>query len=536
MLSFIIPVVPSTEIKIDVQGLFGDLAANVKGMVSMISIRDEIINQQLKQQIINAIKKGLRAKGYYHPEIHFEESQQFLTGAPLLVVHVNPGNPVYIEATNVLIGGDAATDRDYIMLTQQQLPNKGDILDHGKYDNFRSSLTNLSVNKGYFNAQFIQHQLAVSPQLNQAFWNIQFDSGPRYKFGKVNFRGSQIQEKYLQNLVPFKEGDPYDAEQLSELNRRLSSTNWFSSVVASPNFEQVETTTVLPIDAVLVRRNKNIVSTGIGYSTDVGTRFTTTWTKPWLNARGHSIETNISLSAPEQSIDFSYTIPLEKNVLEHSYVLQAGYKREDQNDTLSNSAVASVSRFWNISNSWQRSVSLNWKLDNFTQANQSEKSMLLYPGATLSRTRQRGGLMPVWGDSQRYSIDVSNSAMGSDVDFFIFQAQNMWIRTWYAKHRFLFRASYGWIETNNFQRVPPSMRFFAGGDRSIRGYKYKSISPVNSKGQLTGGTRMVTGSLEYQYNVTGKWWGAVFADTGESVNDFNRDDMKYGMGTGSRWV
>lgn len=536
MLSFIMPIVPSTETKIEVRGLHGELDTNVKGMVSTISTKDQKVNQRLKQQVTEAITKGLKAKGYYHPEIRFEEHQQFLTGTPLLVAHVNPGEPVYIEANNVLIGGDAASDRDYIILVQRQLPIKGEILDHGKYDNFRSSLTNLAVNKGYFNAQYTQHQLAVAPQLNQAFWNIQFDSGPRYKFGKVNFRDSQINEKYLQNLVPFKEGDYYDSERLSELNRRLSSTNWFASVVASPNFEQGQTSKILPIDTILVPRNKNIVSTGVGYSTDVGGRVSMTWTKPWINSHGHSTEVNTSLSGPEQSLDFSYTIPLEKNVLEHFYVLQAGYKREDQNDTLSNSAAMNISRFWNISNSWQRSVSLNWKLDNFTQANQSEQSMLFYPAVSLSRTRQRGGLMPIWGDSQRYSIDVSNTALGSDVDFFIFQAQNMWIRTWYTKHRFLFRASYGWIETNDFRRVPPSMRFFAGGDRSIRGYKYKSISPVNSKGQLVGGTRVATGSIEYQYNFTGKWWGAVFGDAGQAVNDFNWDDMKYGAGTGIRWV
>ncbi len=41
----------------------------------------------------------------------------------------------------------------------------------------------------------------------------------------------------------------------------------------------------------------------------------------------------------------------------------------------------------------------------------------------ISRTRSRGGLMPTWGDSQRYSIDYSNTAWGSDVDFSVFQAQ-----------------------------------------------------------------------------------------------------------------
>ncbi len=61
--------------------------------------------------------------------------------------------------------------------------------------------------------------------------------------------------------------------------------------------------------------------------------------------------------------------------------------------------------------------------------------MLFYPGVMISWTRSRGGLMPAWGDSQRYSIDYSNTAWGSDVDFSVFQAQNVWIRTLYDRHR-----------------------------------------------------------------------------------------------------
>ena len=47
--------------------------------------------------------------------------------------------------------------------------------------------------------------------------------------------------------------------------------------------------------------------------------------------------------------------------------------------------------------------------------------------------------------------------------------------------------------------------------------------------------RLITGSLEYQYNVTGKWWGAVFVDSGEAVSDIRRSDFKTGTGVGVRW-
>ncbi len=116
------------------------------------------------------------------------------------------------------------------------------------------------------------------------------------------------------------------------------------------------------------------------------------------------------------------------------------------------------------------------------------------------------------------------------------QAQNVWIRTLADKHRFVARGNLGWIETNNFEKVPPDLRFFAGGDRSIRGYKYKDISPRDDDGKLTGASKLATGSLEYQYNVTGKWWGAAFIDSGEAVNDIKQSNFKTGAGFGVRWA
>ena len=350
------------------------------------------------------------------------------------------------------------------------------------------------------------------------------------------FQGSQIREDFLQNLVPFHEGDFYTSDELAELNRRLAATNWFNSVVVSPDFRDARKTKVLPLDAVVTPRTENTVELGGGYATDVGPRLTASWRKPWMNSYGHSLTTSTTLSAPEQTLDFSYRIPLLKNPLEQYYLLQGGFKRTDLNDTKSDTTTLNVARFWDLSSGWKRSVNLRWSLDHFTQGSVTDTTMLLYPGVNISRTRQRGGAMPVWGDSQNYSIDVSDTTWGSDVDFAILQAQNVWIRTLGEKNRFVVRGNLGWIETNDFDRVPPSLRFFAGGDRSIRGYKFRDISPRDSEGKLTGASKLATGTLEYQYNVTGRWWGAVFVDSGEAVNDIRKSDFKTGAGVGVRWA
>lgn len=529
------PATYAANVRLQVTGLEGALQKNVRARLSTIAVDEVNADGRFRARVDEAIRQGLRALGYYDPQIAFEFRPAVNGGRPVLIASVAPGEPVRIAEVNVDLRGGARDDSDYQQRLRDDLPAIGSVLNHGDYDSFKSGLNNLSLRKGYFDARFQRSQLGIMREERKAFWDIDYDSGERYRFGAVKFQGAQIRDDYLQNLVPFHTGDPYSSEELGELNRRLSATGWFNSVVVSPDFEQSKTTKILPLEAVVTPRTRNQVETGVGYATDVGPRFKTTWNKPWLNSRGHSLSSSLSVSAPEQSLDLSYKIPLLKNPLEQYYLLQGGFKREDLNDTQSDSTTLNVARYWDLSSGWQRAINMRWSLDHFTQGSVTDTTMLLYPGVSINRTRQRGGLMPVWGDTQRYSIDVSDTLWGSDIDFVVFQAQNVWIRTLAEKHRFVARGNLGWIETNSFSRVPPSLRFFAGGDRSIRGYKYKSVSPRDSDGKLTGASKLATGSLEYQYNVTGKWWGAVFVDSGEAVNDIKQNDFKTGAGIGVRW-
>ena len=530
------PVAQAATVRLQVTGLTGELQKNVRARLSTISSEEVTSDGRFRARVSEAVKEGLKALGYYEPDIEFELQPPPAGGKrPVLLTKVDPGQPVKLAGETVIIRGEARTDEDYQTLVRNGKSKIGGVLNHGDYDSFKSSLSNLALRKGYFDGDYRKSQLGVSVERREAFWDIDYDSGQRYRFGDVSFEGSQIREEYLQNLVPFKKGDYYSSRDLAELNRRLSSTGWFNSVVVAPQFDQARKSKILPLHGVVSPRTENTIETGVGYSTDVGPRVKATWKRPWVNSYGHSFTTSANISAPEQQLDFSYKIPLLKNPVEQYYLLQGGLKRTDLNDTKADSTTLAASRYWESSTGWQRAINLHWSLDHFTQGNVTNTTMLIYPGVSINRTRSRGGLMPTWGDSQRYSLDVSDTTWASDIDFAVVQAQNVWIRTLADKHRFVLRGNLGWIETNDFDRVPPDLRFFAGGDRSIRGYKYKGISPRDDDGKLTGASKLATGSVEYQYNVTGKWWGAVFVDSGEAVNDIKQSNFKTGAGFGVRW-
>ena len=131
---------------------------------------------------------------------------------------------------------------------------------------------------------------------------------------------------------------------------------------------------------------------------------------------------------------------------------------------------------------------------------------------------------------------MGNKVWLSEASFVKVQASSAWIRTYAENHRIVARAEVGYLHTKDIEKIPPALRFFAGGDRSVRGYGYKKIAPKSKNGKLVGGSRLVAGSLEYQYQVYPNWWAATFADSGLAANDYTTKELRYGAGVGVRWA
>jgi translocation and assembly module TamA len=108
------------------------------------------------------------------------------------------------------------------------------VLNHGDYDSFKSSLTRVACVKATLTASSIKASLGLARPAS-GLLGYRLRQRRTLPLWPVTFEGSQIRDEYLQNLVPFKEGDYYTSQDLAELNRRLAATGWFSSVVVAPN-------------------------------------------------------------------------------------------------------------------------------------------------------------------------------------------------------------------------------------------------------------------------------------------------------------
>ncbi len=519
----------SAKVSIKLQGIGGALEDNVKAYLSSIPEDDISTSLRFQARLDESITEALNALGYYHAKISYTITES----NDELIINIEKGAPVKIKVMDVVITGEAKEDAELTNLIAASPLKVGRTLNQGEYDSLKSGIRNLALQRGYFKGDYQLNRLEVIPDLNQANIRLHYDSGIRYHFGAINITGSQIWDERVASMSPFKQGEPYLVSSVGEFNQNLSNTNWFSSVFVEPDLSQLDSGRELPVKVSLAPAAKNQIETGIGYSTDTGVRGTLKWKKPWISARGHSLDTALSLSKPEQTVTAGYKIPLD-DVLHDYYQLQYGLKHLDNRDTQSMESNLAVERHWVEDNGWHTTLYVRHLYENFSQGLQEDGLQFLLPGASFSRTRMRGGAMPMWGDKQTVTVEYGDPVVLSATRVLRLLGRTSWIRGVGENHRGLFRLEGGANFSDEFDKLSPSLRFFAGGDNNIRGYGYESISPVDESGALTGAKYTVSSTLEYQYRLTGNWWGAAFYDMGDAFND--TPEWKAGAGVGIRWA
>ncbi|MCG9568116.1 autotransporter assembly complex protein TamA [Vibrio chagasii] len=517
------------DVSLEIKGLDGALEDNVDAYLSAVPEEEYAISLRFQSRVESMIKEALNALGYYQPTITFSHSQDETE----LTVTVDRGEPVLIYESDIVLSGEAKDDPDFLALIAKSKLSKGSILNHGNYDSLKSSMRNLGLAKGYFDGSYELSKLEVAPELNRAYIRLHYNSGIRYHFGTTTVTGSQIEDDRVQSLKPFKDGEPYSITKVGEYNQNLSNTDWFSSVFVEPDLSQLGEGREIPMKVSLAPQARNQIETGIGVSTDLGVKGTLKWKKPWVNEQGHSFNSSLSISKPEQTITATYKIPLD-DVLNDYYQVKYGMKNLDNRDTKSLESNLALERYWRLDNGWQRTVFIRYLVENYEQGLQDDLAQFVLPGISFSRTRTRGGSMPMWGDKQTIMVEAGDDTLLSETKVVRFQGQTAWIRSIGNNHRGLTRLQFGGNFADEFEKLSPSLRFFAGGDNSIRGYGYESISPRDESGALTGAKLIATSSFEYQYRLVGNWWGAAFYDIGDAFND--TPEWKHGTGVGVRWA
>lgn len=522
-----------SELVVKVKPANNALKANVEGYIGSLGDRDEEALLRFKRGAIEQALKASQALGYYQPTIDAEVKAG---DPPRLELSIDPGEPVHLRNVIVRVEGPASSLKAFQIPASDDL-KPGAVLNQGNYEDAKRMILNRALRYGFFEGKFLKHEVLVDPKGGFADINLVYDSGPRYTLGKVTFAGNApFDQTLLDRLVPFKPDTPYDSQLIAELNQNLQGSGYFETVQvdAAPS---TAVGTVIPVDVDLYTRKPRTMTLGLGYSTDMGPRGKASWTRHWDNPRGDSYGFESEISQPKQNVGAWYDIPLDPPLTD-KLRFAAGYQYEEIANTDTLSKLLTLGPEWHskLDNGWTRVVFLRWQHEQYRLGDDSGLSTLLMPGVSFSVVRSDNRIDPSHGYSVTSTLEVAKEGLMSDTNLLHGDVQFKALTTLWEKHRFLGRVQFGGSATNGYKQVPPSLRFFAGGDQSVRGYAYQSLSPRNSEGDRIGGRYMLTGSLEYQYQFAEKWRWATFVDQGNAFNNLELPSMKTGVGVGIRYI
>ena len=515
-------------------GTGGDLYKNLK---LNIPIRVPECNAEKEQieQFIKSLKKRFRkasrAVGYY--DTQFTPNLRRLQGCWNITVSIKANRPIKVSQIKIKLTGEGLTQKEFRELRNKPPYQRGDILNHKKYTDYKAKLKEVSQTFGYFDAAFETHEITVNPRRYSAKVNLSFNTGKRYRFGKVSIQQGVLNKKVIQNFLQIKEGDLYSSERLIRQQQLLQNSGYYADIKIEALHQQAVNQSV-PIHIKLTAKKRNAYKFKVGYGTDTGPRVSAELERRWTGSKGQRL--NLSATASSKLSTFTARLTEPKANPEDdtlSYLFE--WKQDINGDITSRSLKLGADYTRKTASDWQQAASITYLRDT-TQVNNeaATQSQLTLLGLKVEKIKADNLIFPLHGWRLKGEVQGAIKNILSDENVLQFRGEGKYIKK-IGDGRFISRLNLGYTVVGNLDILPKSLRFFAGGGQSVRGYAFESLGESNAEGSIIGGQHLLTTSIEYDYPIADGWGVAAFIDAGNAFNDWKSQNLKVGLGIGARW-
>lgn len=520
-------------LSVSVEGVEGELYTNILARLKIslqqkksdISLREI---RRLHKEAPKDIEEALMPYGYYSVQVNSSLTEKAEGWHARYTV--TAGAPTLVASLSILVTGAGKEDPVFQDLTEGFPLQQREQLKDSLYEMGKKKILALAIAHGYVRARFTEHKILVKREEGQAEISLLLDTGPLYHFGETVSDQDLITPDLFHRFIPYKEGDVYSLQSLNQLQSSLYATSYFSQVLVEPKFSLSQEEKI-PVEVSLLPAKLNRYSFGVGYGTDTGVRGSLEWKNRLFNRHGHKPAFTMQLSEKNNLVNGDYNIPIFDPHYD-TLSLNGKYLDETWEDTQTNM----ISYGFSVNHETpkhQLGAGLEYRNERYSVGTTSGTADLLMPSAywTLILAKDRVNI--------ENGIRLSASVKGAEKDvlsttsFIQFRVSGKAIISPMENWRVLGRGTIGVTAMESINDLPPSLRFYTGGDQSVRGYGYKTLGPKDSSGVVIGGQYLVTGSIELERRLSSLWSMAAFYDVGNALDDI-KADLKHGAGVGVR--
>ena len=539
------------NVEIEIRGVEEELRQNVLAYLSFDRYRkSEALSADAIERLHNRVERevaaALKPFGYYEPKSH-AELHDLGSGNWRVNLEIDPGQPVLMDHVDVHVTGPGAKDVLFERVTANLPLRSGRRLNHAAYEKIKGDLQRTAANYGYLDAKLLKNELRVDPEHHKADAVLEMDTGSRYRFGTTTIEQKVIDDELVRRYMRYQQDEPFDMTEILRTQFALDDSQYFSTVEVLPG-EPDRNEHVVPVSIHADANRRNRYSVGAGYGTDTNVRGTLQWEDRRINESGHRFQMEFKTSKPQKSLESHYIIPigdpaLEKLAFETTYAQQQ-LADLDTEDIKFEPSITQVSGRWQ----WVYFITA----ENVTTKSeiQTQTDNLLIPGISVASVPQGYLGEALFSRGLFAQLRGSTHVLGSDSDFLQLDLQSERVFDVSRKLHLLLRGEVGASLVAQFSQLPGTVRFFAGGDRSVRGFGYNELSPVtvvtdkngnpvkDANGNIQtvklGGKDLLTGTIELERDLPRNFGVAAFFDFGNAFDSFS-DPIEYSVGLGMRF-
>ncbi len=527
----------AAKLEVDIAGVKDELKDNVGVYLGIAGIANDKKNKAKEDEIRRLhlrapaeIKKALQPFGYY--DVSVDSSLKQKDKVWRARYQIDKGPVTRLNKVDIQVEGEGRDQPRLKTLLAAADIKPGQMLRHEKYSTLKGRLRDTAYGMGYLDAKYKRSRIAVRPEKQLADIELVLDTGPRYFFGDINVEQDILRPDFVDKFVQVKPQDPFETQRLIDLQLALSDSDYFRQVELNTEKDKARDNHV-PVTVRTRPAKSQKYEASVGYGTDTGPRLGLGTIFRRINRHGHQWRNDLRLSAVQSSLASQYKIPMGDVASEFFDFTAIADQRFINDVEATNYAIGSSLN----QNRWggRRRLSLALEHESWAFGDENRQSAtLLIPGINYTRKIADDPLFTRKGYSVNLNLIGAAENVLADTTFVQAHISGRAVLPLGSRGRLLLRAEYGATETDNFDNLPPSKRFFAGGAGSVRGYGYEEISPRDAQRNLIGGQYLATASVEADYLFWGNFGLAVFYDVGNAADDPSMS-LLAGAGIGFRY-